>query len=439
MRTPRPLRAFLALLTLTSVAAVSGCDSDSDDPGSDTDLRQGAVFSMSNAREGNSIAAFSRDANGMLTLVDRFETGGTGSGSFEDTANGLVLGSDQGESSPNNHIDAATLLFATNAGSNSLTTFRVEAGGLERLSVTSTGGEKPVSVTVNRGILYVLHSGETEDDLFDANGDFIAPNCTTGGMPSITGFRVTAAGALTAIPNSTRQLSGDAFSGCAQVSFNPAGTVLVVTERTAVDPPSSNNMMPAGDEGLIVTFAVSADGTLGEKRLFDATGQGPFGFTFTKDGDVLVTEQFDGPMGPRLGAASGYTLGSDGVLNASGGSVDNGGTDTCWIVVADDGQTAFAASFFDPSPRLSSYRVAGNGALSIIDADAVVPPMQGVADLALSGDSRFLYNVNALSGMVTGYRVGSGGGLTQIQMVQAHPPSMARGVNQAGVLGLAAL
>ncbi len=48
-----------------------------------------------------------------------------------------------------------------------------------------SGSEKPVSVTVNRGVLYVLHSGEATDDLFDSEGVAI-PNCTTG-TPSITG------------------------------------------------------------------------------------------------------------------------------------------------------------------------------------------------------------------------------------------------------------
>ena len=304
--------------------------------------------------------------------------------------------------------------------------------------MTPSGGEKPVSVTVNHGILYVLHSGETEDDLFDENMEFIAPNCSTGGLPSITGFRVAADGKLTAIPNSTRMLSGDPFSGCAQVSFNPAGNMVVVTERMAVDPPSANNKMPAGDEGLIVTFQMNADGTPGQKRLINATGEGPFGFTFTKSGNLLTTEQFDGPMGPMRGGAAGYSVNASGMLSASGPSVANGGTDSCWIVATDDGQWAFVASFFDPSPRISSYRVAANGALSIVDADAVVPPMQGVADLALSGDSRFLYNVNALNGMVTGYRIGSNGSLTLMQSVAAHAPSMHRGVNQAGIFGLAA-
>ena len=429
----------LSLLALGVTFVLGGCtNTRSMDMPDGADLRQAAVFSMSNHRDGNAIAVFSRAENGRLTLVDHYDTGGTGSGSFEDVANALVLGSAQGEASPNNHIETGNWLYAANAGSNSITLFEVEADGLERMSVTPSGGEKPVSVTVNRGIVYVLHSGETEDDLFDENMDFIAPNCTTGGMPSITGFRVSASGQLTPIPNSTRTLSGDAFSGCAQVSFNPAGTVLVVTERTAVDPPSSNNRMPAGDEGLIVTFQMNADGTPGEKRLYDSTGQGPFGFTFTKSGNLLMTEQYDGPMGPRRGAVSGYSVNANGTIRASGGAIENGGTDTCWILATDNGDWAYAVSFFDPTPRISSYRVAANGAMTLVDAEAAVPPMQGLADIALSGDSRFLYNVNALTGAVTGYRIGSDGGLTMMQTIAAHEPSMHRGVNQAGIFGLAA-
>ena len=437
------LRNTFFFLLATAVVGIAGCDFLPGDllPDGDKDgvnLKQGGVFSMSNARDGNEIAAFSRAKDGTLTLAGRFDTGGTGSGSFEDVANALVLGSSRGESSPNNLIGASDLLFAANPGSNSITVFRVKKNKLERVEVQDSGGEKPVSVTVNRGILYVLHSGEFEDDLLDANGDFIAPNCTTGDLPSITGFRVSHTGHLDPIPGSTRHLSGDPFSGCAQVSFSPDGKVLVVTERTAVDPPSDNDMAPEGDEGLIVTFTVNSDGTLGNKKLFDATGQGPFGFTFSKQGNLFVTEQFDGPFGPMRGAASAYSVGDDGSLTPTSGSIDNGGTDTCWIVLTDNGKLGFTASFFNPTPRLSSYATTPQGGLSLIDGDAHVPE-QGAADLALSRNSKFLYNVNAGTGMVIGYRVGHDGSLTQIESVQAHDPSFANGVNQFGVFGLAAI
>ncbi|MBA2292270.1 MAG: hypothetical protein H0W15_07430 [Gemmatimonadales bacterium] len=76
----------------------------------------------------------------------------------------------------------------------------------------------------------------------------------------------------------------------AWVSFDPSGTVLVVTERLAndTDPTSA-----AGDEGVINTFVLNADGTPGTHREFDATGEGPLGFAFNKAGALLTTEQFE--------------------------------------------------------------------------------------------------------------------------------------------------
>jgi hypothetical protein len=163
---------------------------------------------MSNDPRRNTVVVFNRDADGKLRPAGTYATGGTGSGAFEDAANGVVLGDANGEAAPNNLTDATRLLFVVNAGSNSLSVFRVnqddDANGrkdaLELVTVRPSGGEKPVSLTVNRGLLYVLHSGETVD------GEIATPNCTTGDRPSITGFRVSAAGQLTPIPGSTRRL-----------------------------------------------------------------------------------------------------------------------------------------------------------------------------------------------------------------------------------------
>ena len=386
------------------------------------DLRSGAVFSMSNAPAGNRVVVYDR-VGGRLQRVGSFATGGRGSGGFEDSANGLVLGSPRGESAPNNLLEDGRLLFATNAGSGTITVFRVLPDRLQRVQVVRSGGAKPVSVTVNRGLLYVLNSGETSQGLTTS------PNCTTGSRPSVTGFRVSDTGRLTPIPGSTRLLSGDRFSGCAQVSFTPDGSSLVATERLAVTPGETPE-----DEGRINTYAVRADGTLGTHRVVDATGQGPFGFTFSKSGTLVTTEQFDGPDGPGRGAAAAYRVRPDGTLARTSGSVHNGGTDTCWAVVTDDGRYAYTSSFFGTG-RISSYRVGADGSLRLLAAraaDRTVEP--GAADLSLSGDSRYLYNVNAFTGEVREYEVGGDGGLRLTQAVQAHEPSPTMGAR----LGLAA-
>jgi 6-phosphogluconolactonase (cycloisomerase 2 family) len=422
MRTKHFTLAALAALALAGCSDSkvlepnAGADLARSETGGDNkiNLNRGAVFSMSNAIGGNTVVAFSRAPDGTLTEAGRFPTGGNGSGGFEDTANGLVLGSAQGESAPNNLTGDHELLFATNAGSNSITVFRVEKDGLEIVEVQPSGGEKPVSITVNRGLVYVLHSGETTD------GEIAIPNCTTGNLPSVTGFRIDNQGQLTPIPNSTRLLSGDQRSGCAQVSFNPTGTVLVVTERLAGDEDPTG---PAGDEGVINTFVVNHDGTLGTHRVLDATGQGPFGFTFNKQGALLTAEQFDGPMGPGEGAAAGYTVHSDGTLTPTSPSVKNGGTDTCWFVVTDSGKYGFTTSFF-PDTRISSYLVRPDGGLTLLNATAnTVNVETGASDMALSRNSKYLYQLNSFQGTINVFAVGNDGSLTFVQRVNAHAPS----------------
>lgn len=391
----------------------------------------GAVYSMSNDIRTNTVVVFNRDEGGKLRPAGTYETGGRGSGGFEDAANGVVLGDANGEAAPNNLTDATRFLFVVNAGSNSISVFRVNeddaANGkkdaLELVSVHASGGEKPVSLTVNRGLLYVLNSGETID------GEIATPNCTTGALPSITGFRVNAGGQLTAIAGSTRQLSGDANSGCAQVSFNPSGTVLVVTERLALGdgPPG-----PAGDEGVINTFVMNGD-TPGAHQVVDATGEGPFGFTFNKAGALLTTEQFDGPMGVGRGAAAGYSLSPTGMLTPTSPSVQNGGTDTCWFVVTDNGVFGYTTSFFEGG-RISLYRVGANGALTLVQANADNGAAgTGASDMALSLASDYLYQLNSFEGTINQYRVGATGSLTLVSTVYAHAPS-----KTAAPMGLAA-
>lgn len=204
------------------------------------------------------------------------------------------------------------------------------------------------------------------------------------------------------------------------MSFTPNGRVLVVTERLAGDEDPTS---AAGDEGYIVTFVVKEDGRLGQRRITDATGQGPFGFTFNKQGALFTTEQFDGSMGPNQGAAAGYMVNDDGTLTPASPSVHNGGTDTCWFVITDDGKYGFATSFFGDG-RISSYLVKPNGGLELLNATANTDQVdQGASDISLSEDSRYLYQLNSFKGTINVFRVGNDGGLTYLETVQAQAPS----------------
>lgn len=389
-------------------------------PGVPADLRKGAVFVQSNDVISNEVVAFARSSDGKLREVGRYPTGGVGSGSFEDAAQGLVLGTSEGEASPIQNVDQAELLFAANAGSGTISVFRITEDGLELVNQVPSGGDRPVSLTVNNGLLYVLNSGEVDRRLV-LGPDSLLENCSHGGLPSVSGFRITGAGFLTPIENSRRTLSDRGTSGCAQASFSPDGKTLVVTERIASMAGQSKDK-----KGVITTFDVRFDGTLGAKRLVDPAGTGPFGFTFLKDGTLVVSEQNGALANPGGGSATSYQINADGSLRPVNGSVANGQTDTCWIVVTDDQKLAFAANAFSGG-SITSYRVRDDGGLELLHPVASAPDGRdakndlvpdGITDMALSRNTDFLYQLNSLDGTLWVFRVNGNGLLTHVETHQ---------------------
>jgi 6-phosphogluconolactonase (cycloisomerase 2 family) len=389
-------------------------------PQGSADLNKGAVYVQSNDATSNEVVAFSRAEDGKLTEVGRYETGGVGSGSFEDAAQGLVLGTAAGEASPIQNIDQAELLFAANAGSGTISVFRITPSGLDLAGQVSSGGKRPVSLTVNNGLLYVLNSGEIDRRLV-LGPDNLLDNCSHGDQPSVTGFRITGAGTLTPIENSTRTLTGRGSSGCSQVSFTPDGKTLIVTERTASLPDQSKNK-----KGVITTFDVRFDGALGARRAIDPSGTGPFGFNFLKDGTLILAEQNGALANPGGGGAVSYKVNSDKSLTAVNGTIDNGQTDTCWIVVTDDQKLAFAANAFSGG-SITSYKIREDGGLELLHPVATAPDgkdanndlvKDGLTDMALSRDTKFLYQLNSLDGTLWVFKVNPDGLLSHVETHQ---------------------
>lgn len=408
-----------ATASVNPIAGVAGLVTGSAEAAgpADYDLQRGAVFVATNAAGGNEVVAFARAADGTLREAGRYPTGGNGSGSPEDSAQGLVLGSAQGESSPAK-LEAGTgqLLYAVNAGSNTISVFKVQQDRLELVTQVPSGGEKPVSLTVNRGLLYVLNSGEFDDRLI-TNFDpvTVLQNCAHGQLPSVTGFRVSPEGQLAQIPNSTRLLSGAAESGCAQVSFTPDGTTLVASERIA----GTKDAEGLG-RGAFITFPVNKDGTLGPKTVTRPTGSGPFGFTFTKDGGTLLSTEQVGAL-PDRGQVASYSV-ANGTLTPVGRSVPTGTTDTCWIVLTDDQKLAFTSSPFGGG-ALSSLKVGKDGRMTVLHPVATADDgkdlasdrtPEGLLDLSLTRDSGYLYVISGVDGAVYGFKVNPNGTLTLV-------------------------
>src|SRR6266568_955633 len=160
----------------------------------------GSVYIMSNSASGNQVIVYNRAPDGTLTWKANYATNGLGiNGLTGSNQGGLVLSED------------GRWLIVVNAGSNDISVFSVNQKGLNLTDKASSQGTMPISATVHGNVVYVLNTGGSE---------------STG---NIAGFHLNH-GQLSAISGSVQPLSG--VTAPAQISFNPTGTVLVVTEKS---------------------------------------------------------------------------------------------------------------------------------------------------------------------------------------------------------------
>jgi len=323
----------------------------------------GAVYALTNVAGGNAVAMYSRGADGSLSWSGSVSTGGAGAGASLGSQGALAL-SDDGR-----------WLFAVNAGSNDFSAFRVTPSGLELTGRVASGGIRPISVTVHGDVLYVLNAG---------------------GDGNISGFRVGNDGALAPLAGSTRPLSGSGV-GPAQVAFSPTGAWLVVTEKTT----NRLDIYAVGSDGLVsgVNTAASAGGT-------------PFGFAFGHRDELFVSE--------AAGSASSYIVGTAGLTVASGAVLTHQGA-PCWAVVTENGRYGYTANAQGGS--ISGFAIARDGSISLIDGDGRTAVVGGGnIDLAVSGNSRYLYQLNG-NRSISGFRIEADGHLTVAGNVAGLPAS----------------
>ena len=319
-----------------------------------------AVYTLTNDPAGNAVQVFKRSGHGSLSPAGEFATGGTGTGAGLGNQGALVLDGRR--------------LFAVNPGSDSISSFKVRGHRLELIDSDPSGGDLPISLTVDDGLLYVLNAG---------------------GAGEITGHTISRHGALAPLVGSTRPLSGVSVDP-AQVSFDPSGDTLAVTEKAT---------------NLIDTYEVNGDTGLASGPNSQASaGATPFGFAFDRRGHLIVSEAFGGAADQS--AVSSYAV-DDGVIDPISPSVGTTETAACWIVVTKNGRFAYTTN--TGSGSISGYRVRQGGALTLLDADGrtgLTGP--GPIDMALTRSSRFLYSLNSGDGTISGFRVRADGGLAPI-------------------------
>ncbi|MGI8899197.1 MAG: lactonase family protein [Pyrinomonadaceae bacterium] len=385
--TPVLVTAILVQITI-SVMSI-GAFAKTDNPKAQKN-RAGAVFAMTNETAGNQIVVYSRASDGTLTrLNNRERTRGLGIGVDTDTQGPLRL-------SPDNRF-----LYAVNPGSDNITVFEVNGTRLRFLQIIDAG-DQPLSLTIFGDLLYSL------DGSVAGNG--------------IRGFRRSADGTLTELPDSFRMLSSPiAVPG--EIRFSPDGGTILVTHKT------TNVLLTP--QNAIDAFAIGHDGYASATPIRNASfGLRPFSLNFRdSDSKLVVVESFN--AAPNLSATSSYQFNLDGTITVISGSVPNMQTDVCWVIVTNDGRFVYTSNF--GSGTISSYSLDAAGTLTLINgAAASFGNTTQPVDIDLSADGRYLYQLLRGAGAVAALRVEDNGSLTLLKTITGGLP-----VND-GASGLAA-
>ena len=326
-----------------------------------------AVFVQTDNSAGNSVVAYHSAPDGTLTLTGTYPTGGAG---------GILAGSvvDHLASQGSLSYDRLHgLLYAVNAGSDTVSVFAAFGDRLALRQVVSSGGTFPVSVTVHGNYVYVL-------------------NALNGG--SVLGYRVSD-GRLSPIPGSLRGLglnpaATPQFTNApGQVAFTPDGSALIVTTKA-----NGND---------VDVFSVLGGGLLSASPVVNSEpGAVPFAVGFDPLRRVLIAE-----AGPS--ALATLALSPGGVLTPLDAAL-TGQAATCWVARA--GRVFYTSNA--GSASVSGYTVDHFGQLSALGN---TPTDGGTVDAAASAGGRFLYVQAGAVGIVDEYAVGVGGSLAEIGSV----------------------
>ena len=333
------------------------------------------VFITDNALARNAVLAFRRTTTGGLVRAGRFPTGGLGTGAGLGSQGAIAL--------------VGSRLFVVNAGSDEISILEIHDPYLVLRDIVASGGANPVSLTVHGHWLYVVNAGR-------------------GDQPgNISGFDITG-GQFQPIAASTQPLSA-AMVGPEEIQFDPTGTVLVVTEKAT---------------NSLTTYPVDAGGVAGAPIVTPSHGQTPFGFSFEKDGTLVVSEAFGGA--PGASAVSSYRLDAA-VPQVISGSVPTGQTAACWIALTANGRYAYATN--TATNTVSGYSVDTSGQLvRFDDGGATANTAAGPTDADFDAHGH-LYVLDAHAHKLQSFTANSTGALLLTGGTQALP---------AGSVGLVA-
>lgn len=387
----------------------------------------GHLYTQTNETR-NCIIHYLRAPDGTLSEMERIPTGGAGSGTYKPVS---------GQESAPNAFEGANsviltpdrrLLFTTNGGDNSVSSFAVGMDGkLTLLDVQRTGNivagrsgtAKALTFSPAHSTLYVLHAfGPDHIRLISVEEDgTLTPRperytVNTMDKPN----RVATMATLS--PDEKFIVVGTTFDEPANA--NPDGSPILWVQKNGVPHSIASN---APDPDGLIVFPVGAYGTLGEPKYQDGGGGSPWNPQFLHhrpDHFVIGYAVGDGLAMARISEDGTVTTGPVVQIDTSGGKP----TELCWLAISPDDRWAFATNF--GYGYVTSYRIDGN-VLSVVK-DPACPKVpgdgtfralngtvsSGPSDNWLTPDGAYLYQLYANASKLVGYAVQPDGSLDEV-------------------------
>jgi len=395
----------------------------------------GHLYIQSNGIK-NVIIHYVRQRDGKLVEAERVATGGAGSGTFKPI-------SDE-ENAPNAYEAAKSvivtpdrrLLFATNGGDNSVSSFSIgDDGTLTLLDVKRTGnllvgrfGDKPgrsgtassLAYSPATGTLYVAHSfGPDHIRLMSVDRDgklTVRPEGYTVNTPDKP-LRVSTMIVLS--PDQKFLVAGTTFDEPAH--GNPDGSPILWVDR----PDGTKRLIAsnAPDPDGLVVFPVGRDGALGAGMFQDGGSASPWYPAFLHhrpDHFIIGAAVGDGVLMATIDAHGHVSTGPVVKVDTSAGLP----SELCWAAVSPDDKWIFATHF--GYSYISTFRIDGDvisvaqdPACPKVPGDGTFRALNGTvssgpADSWLSPDGAYLYQIYANASALIGYAVQSDGSLNEV-------------------------
>jgi 6-phosphogluconolactonase len=349
-----------------------------------------SVFSITNDGTNNALVKWNQKSDGTLKKAQTIRTGGRGGLAPQpgcEPPGGCPMLDTQGEV-----VVWKKLVFAVNAGSDSITSFIVRKNGrLKRVDVQPSAGDFPNSIAVKRGVLYVLNSHSD----------------------SIAGFKFDKTGEINRIRNSVRNLAATQIApglSPRQIGFDRTGGVLIVTRLSPLP-------------GSIDTFVLNSKNRPGQAIANAPTTPLPFGFAVDRNNNLVMSQVSAPPELAMPGNTATYDINTQTGKLTPIETVTSDGVAPCWVVITPNGRYAYVVNTGGGAPpaTVARYGLTSAGDLTLLGVTGennANGDEFARTDEVLSRDGRYLFvlkpGIMAANSQIDIYRVGSDGSLTLV-------------------------